>query len=59
MCACPCAHTYGGLMTQKGKNHFENGAAEIGHNKPLNAMQACMFNSLGKLHAMLESLLQA
>lgn len=43
----------------KEKNHFENGAAEIGHNKPLNTMQACMFNSLGKLHTTLESLLQA
>lgn len=43
----------------KGKNHFENGMAEIGHNKPLNIMQACTFNSLGKSHAILESLLQA
>lgn len=43
----------------KGKNHFENGMAAIGHNEPLNTMQACMFNSLGKSHAMLESLLQA
>ena len=42
----------------KGKNQLENGMAEIGHNKPLNNMQACMFNSLGKSHAMLESLLQ-
>ena len=32
--------------------------AEIGHNKPLNNMQVYMFNSLGKSHAMLESLLQ-
>lgn len=43
----------------KEENHFENGAAEIGHNKPLNTMQVCMFNSLGKLHTTLESLLQA
>lgn len=30
--------------------------AERGHDEPLNTMPACLFNSLGKSHAMLESL---
>ena len=46
------------INDSKGENQLENGMAEIGHNKPLNNMQACVFNSLGKSHAMLESLLQ-
>lgn len=63
-----CAHTHVHARTHtrifringsKGKNHFESGTADIGHNKPLNTMQACIFNSPGKSHARLESLLQA
>lgn len=47
------------INSSKGKDHFENEMAEIGHSKPLNTRQTCMFNSLGKPHVMLESLLQS
>lgn len=57
MHACTHAHMHTCiLMAQGGRHHFENGKAKIGHNKPLNTMQAYMFNSVDKSHAVLESL---